>query len=708
MKQIKKKIAKSKYLKIALLILLPFLMEFICNNHQIVFEKATIVRIGFVYGVYCIIAVFWILNKFSSKIKKILEYVLRYRYIIALIMFFVLVIGKFNFSSLDMWCAYLNESPEYESVIIGKERAIRSDEWLVQSPIFLAQTKSKDGPQIYNENYAGGNSNALITSAPAWDITNFCKPINWGFLLFGTEYGFSWYWVLKFIMLIMVSLELAMKLTKKDTLLSITGALLLGLAPAMMWWFSTAVVEAYIYGTAVIVLFSYYMNNLNWNVWKKILIAIGLLMFIPGFAFALYPAFQVPFAFFMAICMLNDFISNRKRLKKQDYIIMAVTIVGIIGMLIYFIKTAWPDIVTMMSTVYPGSRFVVGGNYNINLFISYFTNIFLPYTHQSVNQSELSTYIYPFTALIIMIIATFATGKKEEIRKKVKEDGLFIALIGLMIFLLIWLFIGFDEIIAKITFMYFSPVERTQVILGIVATLVMLMLLKKNSTEKNKIFTKMQSIIISIIVIVISYVLIQNSNNKEFFNLLKLEILLTMIFVMTYFYLRVNKKAFCYIMCIIAIVAGAIVNPISRGINVLYETEISNQINQIHEQDKEALWIGKYNWSGQYLLANGVKVLNGVHTYPNFDWLKTVDPEGIYEEVYNRYAHIIIILGNETKFELKTPDSYEVTLTYQNLKDLGVKYYFTAGKETEEIEDNFKLEMTYENPQKGQYIYKIK
>lgn len=214
-----------------------------------------------------------LLDKYSKKAKKVLDYAIKYRYLIALILFVILVLGKINFSSVDVWCMYLNES-EYESTIIGKERTIRSDEWLVQSPIFLAQTKAENGAQIYNENFAGGNSSALLTAAPAWDLSTLCKPATWGFLLLGTEYGFSWYWAFKFIMLIMVSLELALKVTKRDKLLSVTGALLLGLAPAMMWWFSTAVVDGYIYGTAVIILFSYYMENLNWKVWKKILIGL--------------------------------------------------------------------------------------------------------------------------------------------------------------------------------------------------------------------------------------------------------------------------------------------------------------------------------------------------------------------------------------------------------------------------------------------------
>ena len=386
---------------------------------------------------------------------------------------------------------------------------------------------------------------------------------------------------------------------------------------------------------------------------------------------------------------------------------MGISIVLIIALILYFIKTAWIDIITMMSTVYPGGRFETGGDCKIDQFIAYFTNIFLPYTNEIANPCEISSYIYPFTGLIIVMISSLKNINAKNLKEKLKGNGLLVSLIILFVFYLWWLFVGFSRIIAQITFMYFSQVERTQMVLGIVAILIMIILLKQTSEKKNKIFTKLQATLISLIVILISYILIKNSIYKEFFTFIKFEALSIMLFTMTYFYLRANKKAFCYFMCIIAIVAGITVNPIVRGTKVLYETDISKQINKIHEEDKEALWLGKYNWSGQYLLANGVKVLNGVNTYPNFDWLKVVDPDGKYNEVYNRYAHIFITLSDKTEFILNTADSYEAKLTYQNLKDLGVKYYFTNAKETSEIEKEFNLEIKYDNSDKNQYIYII-
>lgn len=68
----------------------------------------------------------------------------------------------------------------------------------------------------------------------------------------------------------------------------------------------------------------------------------------------------------------------------------------------------------MMSTVYPGKRIITGGGYRIDQFISYLANIFFPYTHSITNVCEPSSYIYPFTGLIILLIYNIANIKKRK------------------------------------------------------------------------------------------------------------------------------------------------------------------------------------------------------------------------------------------------------------------------------------------------------
>lgn len=694
-----KSMFKSKIFLGIIAVILPIAIE-LFRFGKIEIELQTLMRIGYVYGLYIVIGIFYILNKYSKNVKKIVDFTMKYRYIIAVIVLGIIVIFNLNFSSIGMWSQYMNE-PETKNAVIGKAREIRSDEWLTQSSFMLGQAASENGYNIYNENIAQGNSNMLFISAPVSDILEMCRPLLWGFHFLGIERGFSFYWGLKLVALILVSIELIKKvINKEDNLLSLIGGIALAFAPPMMWWMSTAVVDGYIYGAAVVILFSYYMQNLNWKLWKKILIALGMLICLPGFVFMLYPAFQVPFGFLMAIFIIYDLITNLKNLKKHDYIIMSVTIVISFGLIARFLILSWNDIKVMMGTVYPGNRVVSGGTLNADSFVNYFINIFFPYSKNINNTCEPSTYIYSFTGLIILIIAYLKNIKQEN-----KNKSLIIALTVLYLIYLIWEFIGFNNMLSKITLLYFSPAERTHIITGIIGLILSVIMIQK--FKNNKLFSRMQAILISFAVTMLAYVLTKNSIHTNFFTPLKYEISLSMVFALTYFIITGKTRQWAYVMVIIAIISGVTVNPLAIGIKPINKTNISEQIRNIESQDKDALWAGSSNITGQYLVANGIKCLNGVNTYPNFSWLKIVDPDGNYNEIYNRFAHIGITLSDETNFQLLSSDSYTAYLTYKNLKDIGVKYYFSLSKMSNETEQLFKLQLKYCDEEKNQYIYEI-
>lgn len=704
------RIFKNKIVITICAAIFPIILELLINK-KIEFNTFGIVRLGFMYLVYLLIGIYFLLKKYSKLLNKIASFMIKKRYIIALVILIVGVLFKINFSSINMWSEYVAE-PEQNNVIIGKARGIRSDEWLTQSPLLLGEIKGEDAYQTYNKNIAQGNINMNMSNLPVLDILTLGKPLTWGYIFFDEEIGFSFYWMLKIVLLFLVSIEFVMKITKKDNLLTLVGGFILATAPAIMWWLSSAIADGYVFGMLTIILFSYYMNNLDYKIYKKIGIAIGLLISIPAFAFVLYPAFQVPFAFFMLIVMLNDFINNFKQIKKIDVILIVLTIIGIAALLARFIIICWNDINIMMSTVYPGNRISTGGDFTLDRFISYFANIFYPYSESLANPCEPSGYIFSFIGLITLLIYSVNNIKKDRKDEKTGKlkfstiTKLTISLSLLFVLFILWEFIGFGETFAKITFLSMVPSQRLHVIAGMIATILSIIMIKTN--ENKKIFSKLQAILISVFTVAISYILIKNTSVSEFFNTAKIEIWSVVIFAITYCMLTCNKKAWAYVITIVAIIAGITVNPISIGISPINNTIISKEIQKINEQDKDVLWAGNSNITGQYLVANGIKTLNGVHQYPNFEWLNIVDPDGKYNEIYNRFAHIHIGLGNETNFMLLAQDSYLATLTYNDLQQLGVKYYYTSEKCSEDIIKQFKLEYKYCDEERSQYIYIIK
>ncbi|HEM5148857.1 TPA: hypothetical protein U1262_002194, partial [Streptococcus suis] len=121
------------------------------------------------------------------------------------------------------------------------------------------------------------------------------------------------------------------------------------------------------------------------------------------------------------------------------------------------------------------------------------------------------------------------------------------------------------------------------------------------------------------------------------------------------------------------------INPIRIGSDVIFKSSLVTNIKSITDYDKESKWIVD---SIGYPLTNiplvaGAPTLNSTNAYPNLELWKSLDTNGQYDEIYNRYAHVIIELTNseETVFELLHPDAFKVQLPITKLKDLNVTYF---------------------------------
>lgn len=109
------------------------------------------------------------------------------RYLIAVLLFTALVVGKFHGSSIAEWDYILSEKIDKgeNTLIVGKTRFMRSDEWMVQTPMYLAQVESRQFFPVVNPAIRSDGQNMLVSYyAPVFDITLIGKPFNWGFILF--------------------------------------------------------------------------------------------------------------------------------------------------------------------------------------------------------------------------------------------------------------------------------------------------------------------------------------------------------------------------------------------------------------------------------------------------------------------------------------------------------------------------------------------
>jgi len=118
---------------------------------------------------------------------------------------------------------------------------------------------------------------------------------------------------------------------------------------------------------------------------------------------------------------------------------------------------------------------------------------------------------------------------------------------------------------------------------------------------------------------------------------------------------------------------------VSVGLGPIYKKDLAKIIKEENKKNPNARWAVYGNrLLPNFFIAAGGDVLDGVKYTPPFNDIKILDPKGEYNNVYNRYAHIMMgenkDLTKEISFELIYADLYRINIDpcSEKLKQLGV------------------------------------
>lgn len=647
------------------------------------------------------------LSNFFERIINVINiignFLYKYRFIIALIIFVLCVFFEISGSSIGMWTQHINSNVTDDGVLFGVSRGIRSDEWCVLTPMMFSQ--SFDGFNYFSNIIRGTSTDVfIIYGLPVLNLVQIFRPFQLGFLFLGLSKGLSFFWCGRFIALFLVTFEFFMLLTDKKKLLSFIGAIMITLAPIVQWWFAVnGIVEIFVFGELAVLLLDKYMRNNNLK--KRILYLFGMVICAGGYLLVFYPAWQIPMFYVFLALAIWVIVKNRKEFKinYKDVISIIIAILIFAGFMIYILYNSWDTITTTLNTVYPGQRSETGGGV-FSKYVDYIRDIFLPFKEENLisNQSESASMFGLFPIGIILSIYL--------IDRKNKKDLSLILMLIVYAFLSFWMMFGFPEIISKITLLSYSASSRLYLAIGFLDVL----LLIKSMSLIEKPFKKRWSIIFAVFISCILVYLCELCN-KDYLGLKECLVLLIMCIYLIYFVFRFNSKYGKYFFTIgiigVMLISGFFVNPIRTGIDVIYDSDVIKAVQEINSEE-EGKWI-TVNLSfvnGNYILMAGVPVINSTNTYPDLEKWGLLDEDEKYLDIYNRYAHITINLYQddeeiENKFVLNLADSFTVNMTVEDLETLEVKYIFTTDDLEEFSSDNIIFEEVYNDY--GYRIYRL-
>ncbi|MBC3804486.1 hypothetical protein GH808_08575 [Acetobacterium fimetarium] len=600
--------------------------------------------------------------------KILFDFFIDYRYRIAAIVFVILVVLGINFSSLAFWETTTHE--ESHSVIFGQERPIRSDEWLVETPWVLSQYN--EGFPTENEDIRVDGQNMLFmsTKTPINHISTIGNPYNWGYFFLSIEQGYAWHWVLKLLLLLLFSYEFLYIITKESRYVAFIGAFWIAFSPTIAWWYDTSVIEIVIAFQALFVAVFYYFRVSR--VYQKILLLAMVIVFGLNFILDLYPAFQIVLGYVFLGLFSYLVCKNYKKIRKLDIAFISLSIIFVIVVVAVTIIPSISDITIMMSTSYPGSRMITGGGMSIFDLSRYLYNWLIPHVdvppETLLNNCIASAYVTFIPASLVIILKRW----KE---KKYIDNNYLKIFIAFYIMFALWILLPFPEFFAKYTLLYMVTPQMSLMGAGLLGVYISCIVISQLNESQG--FSKKG--IIAFLSFLGCYFLLALYFDKAISYLGIIGTGMTiMIFLMAnYFFIAGKKYPVLICVCFISVIPGFFVNPINVGLAPIYETALAKSIQAVVEEDPEGLWIGYDSITlPDYILAQGGKVLNSVHYYPNNRlWAQISNNTDDYA-IYNRFAHIEIEFNDleETKFELIGTDHIKIILSINDLEKLDVKY----------------------------------
>lgn len=277
-----------------------------------------------------------------------------------------------NGSSLGMWNFWLGRDMS-EDIILGTPRPIRTDEYIVGTPLAFSQEYSNYA--FFNTIVGGTPTNmSIIKDSPVWFITELLKPFHWGYFLFGSSRGLAFYWSARIIALFLCAYEFMLIVTKDSQVrygnkrFALISAALIAFAPLVQWWFAVNNLPEMLIAMFIAWIS---LDNLlkKHGAWERFGFILIIAWAACSFIITLYPAWQIPLVYL--ILVVSIWIISQHwgsiHFTGRNYLSVGVAIVFFIIIFLIGLFISWADIYATLNTVYPGARHEVGGGVQIRI-----------------------------------------------------------------------------------------------------------------------------------------------------------------------------------------------------------------------------------------------------------------------------------------------------------------------------------------------------
>lgn len=620
--------------------------------------------------------------------KRVNAFVFKWRYALAGVYLLVTIVFELSGSSLGMWATTL-DGELGQGLLLGTPRWMRTDEWATSLAMVFAQFNDESGFLPYfGEVFRGASTDMYWLNAPVFDYASLFRPFMWGYFVLGLAKGLAFWWNARFIVLLMLSFEFALRFFGKSRRLALAYALLVSLAPAVTWW---GMSDHMIYIQA---LFLVAVAFLKASSWPKRFGFATLFFYVFGcYVLVVYPAWQVPFGLLIAVCGIVYAVQNRKSFCWKPAQLVLCCLPGIVFLAVsfmYIVATSAETVQVVTNTVYPGKRLEFGGADPAYL-LRYPMSLFVPLTTGglSTDRVDMLSSFFDLAPLGLLWALYLIFAKKQ-------RDGLLISLVVLDLFFIAYYVLGFPEIVAKLTLMSYTTSERMVVVIGYTNLLLLFKACSLASPKDGWHAKGVVAVIFGLVLCAVSYFI-----EPAYMGWAKLAVEFALLAFTAFFFLAKKEDWIVIAALAIALFGGAMVNPVQQGIAPVQDDGLIEKIRELKASSNKR-WLSETDWAENIPVLGGAPTISSTHTYPDMELWSVLDPDGSDDLFYNRYAHLRVLVddADESEIGLIEQDVVSATIPLDLLDDLDVGYIVSNRDLTEfNDDDNVDFNLVYDGHQ---------
>lgn len=594
---------------------------------------------------------------------------------ILLVPLFAFTILQISGSSLGFYHILLYNDGKDPALISGQPQTIRSDEWVVNTQMTIAQD-SNDYQRI-NKNIGNGEDMSLLVDVPYKEWSVAFKPHNLSFFVmpFDNAFAFRW-WIMAYLLIVSAYLFIATLLPGKRLFAALLATAFY-FSPFIQWWYLYGTIGTLYYALFGMTVFVKLLNTKSLKAglgWSALLAYIATC-----FVLILYPPFQIPCAL-AAVAFAIGYALEKLLKEKRAVAIQKVALVGaamlVAGLIAgLFVITRHDVIQAVQNTAYPGKRIINSGGYNGWHLLSGQLDSQLKSIEKSANyqipelsitnQSEISNFVFVWPFLLIPGILLLIADRKS--RKK-SIDWPLLSVSLLFLILSLWLFVPGINFLGKLTLLNIVPHNRLVIGLGLLGLIQLALIVRREPWKDKRLFSPLNVTLYCLAILIVGVIvdLHIRSSFPGYIGGRKALALALPIPLIVFGLLRGYLKSAAVVMLLLCFYMTGTVNPLYKGTEALTASPVEAKIKQAASQDKDGKWAIENGYLENFASMSGARSISGVYTYPQLSLWQSVDPQHKQEDIYNRYAHVSINFDRNGNVEKKT------SLLFPNADHFGI------------------------------------